>query len=163
MNAAFLGLGGNVGDRLENLRKMRATLVRDCGKLLTTSRVYETEAWGSDTGNSYLNQVVELHTFLSAEDLVQKVLQIESELGRERHGTLNSDRTADIDVLFFNDRIIDLPGLSVPHPRLHLRNFVLVPLAEIAPDLIHPLLKKSVSVLLKECGDSLKVLPFEDL
>lgn len=161
MNVAFLGLGGNIGDRLEYLEKTRIALERECGTVLKNSEVYETDAWGSSSTKKYLNQVVKLGTTLNAEQLLKKTLAIEKKLGRTRGRTQNSDRTVDIDLLLFNNEEIQRPQLQIPHPRLHLRKFVLVPLNDIDKKIIHPTLKKSVGRLLKDSTDKLKVSPFK--
>jgi 2-amino-4-hydroxy-6-hydroxymethyldihydropteridine diphosphokinase len=157
MNVAFLGLGGNMGDRLGNLRKSLTLLNETCGTIVKASSVYETDAWGSDSEKKYLNQVVQLETLLSAEELLERTLQAELRLGRLRTDKQNSDRTADIDILLFNSEIRDLKNLHLPHPRLHLRKFVLIPLCEIAPDLLHPVFKKTIHDLLQNCEDNLNV------
>lgn len=156
MNVAFLGLGGNMGDRLENLRATIDLVKQHCGEVLKISGVYETEAWGSDSKNSYLNQVVKINTHLTLTELLENMMTIEQKLGRVRKDQ-NSDRTADLDILFYNDLILHTQEIQVPHPRLHLRKFVLIPLAEIEPLLVHPELKKTVKELLEDCKDTLKV------
>lgn len=156
MNAVFLGLGGNIGDRLENLRRMRAALAESCGRIVKTSGIYETEAWGSDSKNNYLNQVVKLLTPHSPEALLRRLLAIEQELKRERIYQ-NADRTADMDILFYGNTILHTDGLNIPHPRLHLRKFVLIPLCEIDPELMHPEHKQTVQELLDCCTDPLQV------
>ena len=156
MNVAFLGLGGNMGNRLENLSKMVAGLKSECGDVVKVSGIYETEVWGSDSRKKYLNQVVKILTPLSALGLLEKMLVIEKKLGRVREEH-NLDRTADLDILFFNDAIIHSEELQVPHPRLHLRKFVLIPLTEIEPALFHPKLKETIKELLKNCKDDLTV------
>ena len=158
MNVVFLGLGGNIGDRFDNIQKTIELLEEDCGKVSKRSSVYETDAWGSNSQNKYFNQVIELNTEDSAEVLLEKTLKIESKLGRNRTQNQNSDRTVDIDILFYNDLIIDADELHLPHPRLHLRKFVLVPLCELSPLLMHPVLKKNMQELLENCIDHLKVL-----
>jgi deoxyguanosine kinase len=158
MNKAFLCLGGNLGDRLENIEKALVRL-KKTGKIVKRSSIYETEAWGGSSDNAYLNMCIELLTKLSAADLMKALLQIEKDLGRKR-SKLNTDRIIDIDILFFNNDIIRSKTVEVPHPRLHKRNFVLIPMAEIAPKLIHPKLKKTISVLKKECKDKLKVTKY---
>jgi deoxyguanosine kinase len=157
MNVAFLGLGGNMGDRVENIRKTIAGIKKDCGKILRQSGIYETQAWGTDSEKKYLNLVVKLETQLSAEELLEKTGKIEKRLGRKRTEDQNADRTADIDILFFNNDVINRQGIQIPHPRLHLRRFVLIPLAEIENKLVHPILKKNITGLLENCRDKLDV------
>lgn len=157
MNKVFLGLGGNLNDRLGKLEKARELLQIRCGTLIRASGIYETEAWGMSSSNPFLNQVIEIHTTQGAEELLSKVLSVETELGRVRSSEQYTDRVIDIDVLFFNDAIIDAENMRVPHPRLALRKFVLVPLCEIAPELVHPVLKKTMQQLLETCTDDLKV------
>lgn len=161
MNVTFLGLGGNLGNRLENLENTRIEIGRRCGAVLKASKIYETQAWGSSSANSYLNQVIQVETPLSAEQLLKELLDIEHMLGRVRLEQ-NADRTSDADILLFNDEIMSSAGLQVPHPRMHLRKFVLIPLNEIAPDTVHPVFKKSISMLLQECEDSLNVREIQE-
>lgn len=157
MNAVFLSLGGNIGDRHGYMQKSRLLLEKHCGKIVLSSPIYETEAWGSNSEKKYLNQVVKLETKLTARQLLKKTLEIEKELGRKRRGSRNSDRSADIDILFFNNEIINAKNLHIPHPRLHLRKFVLVPLNSVASSFVHPNLKKTVTQLLKTSNDKLQV------
>ncbi len=160
MNEAFLGLGGNIGDRLENIRKTIAALEAGCGEIVSLSGIYETDAWGSDSQKKYLNMALGLNTHLAAETLLEKLLEIEAQLGRLRTGPQNSDRTVDIDILLFNEEILDSPNIQIPHPMLHLRKFVLIPLCDIAADRMHPVLKKSMKELLEICTDPLEVKHF---
>jgi 2-amino-4-hydroxy-6-hydroxymethyldihydropteridine diphosphokinase len=157
MNVAFLSLGGNVGDRENNLKKARQLLNAHCGRLTKVSSLYETEAWGHQSGNTYLNQVVKLETKLSPVRLMLKLQQIEQELGRKRTGKGYTDRTMDIDLLFYNQAIINQKTLTVPHPRLHLRRFVLEPFCEIGGSVKHPVLRQSIQKLLKGSADTLAV------
>ncbi|MCE3227778.1 MAG: folK [Bacteroidetes bacterium] len=157
MNEVFLCLGGNLGDRLQNLNTAKALVSESFGKIITQSNIYETDAWGSKSKNKFLNQVIHIKTRAAAEILLKKILEIEKKLGRVRTKNKNGDRIIDIDVLFFNKDVIAGNHFQVPHPRLHLRRFVLQPLNDIAPDFIHPLLGKSISVLLEECEDTLEV------
>jgi len=157
MNVVFLGLGGNMGNRLENLSKTIEALEKDCGEIIKRSGIYETDAWGSNSKKKYLNQVVQISTILSPENLLEKLLKIEEKLGRKRSEEQNSDRTVDIDILFFNADIINSKNLQIPHPRLYSRKFVLIPLTEIANDLVHPILKVTMEELLKNCKDTLAV------
>lgn len=160
MNRAFLSLGGNLGDRLENIKKMREAISKKCGAITKMSRVFETEAWGHASNRPYLNQVIELNTSLSPKALLKATSGIEKKMGRSRGNERYQDRTADIDILFFNDLIVQTKELTLPHPRLHLRNFVLIPLEEIASKHVHPVFKKTVAGLKKQTKDKLKVTPF---
>ena len=159
MNIAFLSVGGNLGDRLENIAAAEQAIRKVCGRITKSSGIYETEPWGSTSGKNYLNRVVRLETALDAEQLLKKTMEIEQLLGRKRSSRY-ADRTMDIDILFFNGEVINEKHLQVPHPRLHLRNFVLIPLHEIEKKLVHPVLKKTISTLLKASKDELKAIPY---
>jgi deoxyguanosine kinase len=157
MNTAFLSLGGNLHERADILLKARLAILKHCGAIVKASSLYETEAWGSNSGNAFLNQVIEVKTELSAKILLSELLAIESALGRKRTEDRYADRVIDLDILFYNGECIQLEHLTVPHPQLEFRKFVLVPLCEIAPELVHPVLKKTVSNLLENCRDTLDV------
>jgi len=163
MNVAFLCLGGNIGNRIENINAGKTAIQRFSGKIIDQSGIYETEAWGSDSENNYLNQVIKINTKLNAKKLLLKLLSIEKKLGRKRNSVKNSDRTIDIDILFFNSEVICETGMEIPHPRLHLRNFVLKPLNDIAAGVTHPVLKKTISFLFKNCKDTLEVKAYDPL
>ncbi|MBV6440344.1 MAG: 2-amino-4-hydroxy-6-hydroxymethyldihydropteridine diphosphokinase [Haliscomenobacteraceae bacterium CHB4] len=156
----FLGLGSNVGDRAANLRTAADLIIKSIGKIAKKSHVYETQPWGNAAQDRFLNQVVMANTTLDPRDLLEKIAKIERELGRERRREKEKwgPRTIDIDILFYGKRVIRDKGLEIPHPELHKRAFVLVPLLEIAPDLEHPLLKKQVDELYMECTDESDVV-----
>jgi 2-amino-4-hydroxy-6-hydroxymethyldihydropteridine diphosphokinase len=156
MNKVYLLIGGNMGDRMANLDNALNLMESSLGKMLLLSSRYETAAWGFTEQPHFLNQAVLLQTQLASNDLMLAILNIEKAMGRERSIPLGP-RTIDIDIIYFNEEIIDNISVTIPHPKMTARRFVLLPLVEIAPDYIHPILLKSNSVLLKECGDSLAV------
>lgn len=156
MNNVFLILGGNLGERKKNLAKAAELLGKAAGRIKRCSPIYETEPWGVEGQPNYYNQVVEMLTDLDAHSLINTILEIEKQMGRIRTEKYDA-RTIDIDILFFNDDIINTGDLTVPHPRIQERRFVLEPLAEIAPEFIHPVLNRSVAALLKETSDDGKV------
>src|SRR6476620_6638289 len=137
MNEAFLLTGGNMGDRAGFLARAGKAVAAQCGPGLLASSVFETAAWGMEDQDAFLNQVLQVRTLLDPRGLLDTILKIEETLGRKREQRYGP-RTIDIDILFFNDAVIDLPGLHIPHPRIQERRFVLEPLAEIAPQKIHP-------------------------
>ena len=157
MNSAVLSLGRNVGNRLKYIRYALALMSTDHCHFLRRSSVYETEAWGNTEQAPFYNAVLEIETELSARELMNKILEIEKILGRIRTEKW-APRTIDIDILFFNKEIINEEHLTIPHPYLQERKFVLIPLDEIMPDFIHPVLNKTISELLAELKDSSPVI-----
>ncbi len=158
MNVAYLCLGGNIGNRETSIQLAVSEINQRVGQVTSASRIYQTEAWGVQNQQAYLNVCLELSTELSSLELIQSLLDIEKHLGRERNAhEIYASRTIDIDILFYNNDIIENKTLSIPHPRLHLRKFVLIPLNEIIPNYLHPILNKSIFNLLKECDDMLEV------
>ena len=152
----FLLLGSNLGNRHSFLNEAIRHIETEIAPVLKRSSVYETQSWGKTDAPDYLNQVVLLQTDLSAHAVLEKILSIELILGRRREEKWGS-RTIDIDILFYGDDIINEPALIIPHPELHNRQFTLAPLAEIAPDLVHPLLNKNILRLKSELKDNLIV------
>ena len=152
MNNAYLLIGGNLGDRLANLNNAKIEIELHCGKILSSSAIYETAAWGFTEQPPFFNQALQVETTLSATELMQQLLSIELSLGRERLLPLGP-RTIDLDIIYFNNEIIQNDIVSIPHPRMEQRNFVLIPLNEIAPTYLHPVLNIPTSTLLKQCKD----------
>ena len=157
IHTAYLSLGSNLENRVYYLQKALFLLQEKAGKLIKISPVYESPAWGFEA-DDFLNICVELETTLSPEALLEKVLQIETTLGRKRSTeTGYQPRTLDIDILYYDTLILKNDSLELPHPELHKRRFVLRPLADIAPQFYHPVLKKDSRNLLQECKDSAKL------
>ena len=158
----YLGLGTNMGDRLENLRGALRLLSKDAGlRLLRCSQVYETEPWGGIEQPSFLNCVAESATSLDPEALLGLCKDVEETMGRVP-GQRWGPRLIDVDILLYGSQVVDLPDLEIPHPRLHLRAFALVPLAELCPEKAHPVLNLSIAQLCKEAGGREGVLHFGD-
>jgi len=152
-NVAFLELGGNMGKRKKLIDSAINALSRECS-IVTQSSIYETAPWGFSAENNFYNQVIKIETNLSAFQLLKLTQNIETKLGRIRTDTRYISRTMDIDILFFNKEIIDNKELTIPHPQIHNRKFVLVPLHEIAPDFIHPQEKITITEMLNRCADT---------
>jgi len=157
MNTAYLILGGNKGDKHKNLVDAIQLIEARIGEITKKSGIYLTKAWGNTKQPDFYNQALCLETNLSATELLKQLLAIEKELGRTRTNKKWQERTMDIDILFFNDEIIDEPNLKIPHPYVQERRFVLIPMNEIAKNHIHPFSKKSIDALLEECADDLEV------
>lgn len=152
MAIVYLGLGSNLGPRCANLRAA-VTALSPAVRVLVESSIYETPPWGVTDQPVFLNMVLRGETSLPPEELLQMLKQLESRLGRAssvRYGP----RLIDVDILFYDDLVLTSPELTIPHPRLHERAFVLVPLAEIAADLVHPRLHKTIRALLATVDQS---------
>jgi 2-amino-4-hydroxy-6-hydroxymethyldihydropteridine diphosphokinase len=158
-HTVYIALGTNLGDRLTNLRAALRSLPTAV-TVIDESPVYETPPWGYEDQPAFLNMVVKAETDLEPEPLLTYLKQIEAELGREQNFRWGP-RLIDLDILFYDDLVIDTPPLVIPHPRLHERAFVLVPLADIAPGLKHPVLHKKISDLLAEI-DTQGIVRFDD-
>jgi len=163
MNKIYILLGGNLGDKKKVFSETRDRLNKQIGPVNAQSAIYETEPWGFESDDIFWNQVIEIETNFSPEEVLTQTQQIELELGRIRKLTQYDSRIIDIDILFYSRQIINLKNLIIPHPRIQERKFALVPLCEIAPDLIHPVFQKSIKQLLTECTDLLKVEKVTDL
>lgn len=156
MSTAYLLLGTNLGNKEDNLKKA-IKLIKKLGRIKKHSAIYETEPWGFIEERNFFNMALCLETFLSPFELLNEILRIEISIGRKRQEKQWIAREIDIDIIFYDDRIIHDECLTVPHPQLQKRKFVLVPLNEIAPSFIHPSVGKNISTLLKECNDDCEV------
>ena len=157
IHTVYLLLGSNLGDRISTLRHAREAISDEVGPILLYSALYETAAWGVTHQPSFLNQVLKVLTPFGADEVLKMTQRIEQHLGRVRREKWGS-RVIDIDILYFDSEAIQSEHLTIPHPFLHERRFTLVPLAEIAPSYLHPVLKKTSRQLLDECRDELEVV-----
>ncbi len=155
-NSALLLTGGNIGDTKRYLQQAKKAIETNCGSITMQSSLYQTAAWGQTNQPAFINQCLVVNTKLTAPVLLQTILQIEKELGRER-GVRYGPRTIDIDIIFFNNEIINQPGLHIPHPQMQHRRFVLECVNDVAPKMKHPQLHKTIAQLLAECTDPLAV------
>ncbi len=162
ITTAYLGLGSNKGDRICYIENavLEINKIKDT-KVIQSSSVYETEPWGNVAQDDYLNSIIEIETELTAENLLKELKNIEKLLGRTGNKKW-FEREIDIDLLFFGNEIIINDFMEVPHPQIRNRNFVLIPLNEIAPSLIHPVLQKTSKDLLGETKDNLKVSKYHE-
>lgn len=153
MESLFLLTGSNIGESEKHLQQAKQLIAERIGVVSKASSIYKTEPWGNKDQQDFLNQVLEVQTELTGKDVLTRILTIEQEMGRNRSQKWEP-RIIDIDILFYGDGVIQTEDLVVPHPLLHERRFTLLPLAEIAPQLIHPVLQKTTEELLKECTDN---------
>jgi 2-amino-4-hydroxy-6-hydroxymethyldihydropteridine diphosphokinase len=158
MAKVYLLTGGNVGDSLRTLQSANGLIQERVGTIEKESSIYKTAAWGKTDQDDFLNQVLEVQTFLSPEKLMDTLLDIEIELGRKRFEKYGP-RIIDLDILFYDELILNSEKLTIPHPQIQFRRFVLEPLNELVPGFVHPVLNKKISVLLEECPDFLEVKP----
>ena len=156
MGKVYLLLGGNLGDRKMLIANAEDELRKQIGDIVLKSSLYETKAWGKEQQPNFLNKALGINTKLNAFEILKIIQNIEVKLGRKRVEHWGS-RTMDIDILFYENEIIDTEDLKIPHPLINIRKFVLSPLLEIIPDFIHPGLKKSVKELYLICEDKLEV------
>ncbi|MFK8104439.1 MAG: 2-amino-4-hydroxy-6-hydroxymethyldihydropteridine diphosphokinase [Saprospiraceae bacterium] len=158
----YLHLGSNIGDRLHHLRAAKAQIAERIGPISQYSKYYETEAWGLTDQADFINQAIGVQTELSPEALLDTVLSIEENLGRERKEKWSA-RLIDIDIIFYGDQIVQSERLAIPHPHLHQRNFVLIPMLEIAGDWMHPQLLQTIEELYLTSKDPLEVIMLDEL
>jgi 2-amino-4-hydroxy-6-hydroxymethyldihydropteridine diphosphokinase len=149
----YLLTGSNFGNSKALLNQAKLSVIQHIGAVTAASSLYQTAPWGNTNQQHFLNQVLEVSTNLASKEVLTTILNIEQQMGRTREEKW-APRTIDIDILFFNNNIIDEHDLKIPHPLLHQRRFTLVPLAEIAPNYIHPLLHQTVTNLLQHCSDN---------
>lgn len=155
-NICFLSTGSNLGNRYYNLTQTQQAIAQNIGEVIQASAIYETAAWGLENQATFLNQVLKVETNLNPQDLLLNCQAIETALGRVRREHWG-ERIIDIDILFFNEDIINQPNLTIPHPYLHQRQFVLVPMKEIAANWKHPVFKQNIDSLLENCEDQLAI------
>ena len=160
MNNVFLQLGSNISDRIIHLENAIKIIKNEIGDIITKSKIYESAPWGITNQKKFLNQIIKITTELNENILLDKILEIEKKLGWIRVKKWG-ERCIDIDILFYNDAIIETKNLSVPHKLLHKRMFVLLPLSNIAPKMIHPVYNKTVEELIFECKDYKSVQEYE--
>lgn len=153
MNIVYLQLGSNIGDREWLLESAILEIKEKIGKIIKLSKIYESSPWRVDGQSNYLNQLIEVRTNLDVQMILQLVLAIEDNLGRKRIEKWG-ERLIDIDIIFYNNDIVERTDLCVPHKHMHERRFVLVPLNEIASNYLHPIYNKKVCDLLFECNDT---------
>lgn len=157
MAVVYLSLGSNEGDRQITIQKALDRIEATCGSIISQSYVYETAAWGLAEQPNFLNIAAQIETELAPLPLLDELQKIESELHRQRIVRWGQ-RTIDIDIILYDNELIDVPRLHVPHPRAHLRRFVLVPLAEIAPAILFPGTDECIEEMLEHCPDTLPVI-----
>lgn len=156
MHTAYLLMGGNIGNREEYLKQAIGLIRNLAGRPVQVSSLYETAAWGNADQGPFLNQAIQLETFLSAAALMTTLLLIEEKMGRKRMDRYGP-RIIDIDILLYDQEVHQTAHITIPHPELPNRRFALEPLHELAPELNHPVLKKTVQDLLLDCQDPLPV------
>lgn len=147
-------MGTNLGNKTLNLNHALSQIEKNIGLIAQKSSIYETKPWGYQSFNNFLNQVVQVETTQSAPEVLRKLLQIEKSMGRNRDNLGYQDRTIDLDIIFFNEDEVAEQDLIVPHPKMHLRAFILEPMCEIQPNFVHPVFKKSIATLLTELKES---------
>lgn len=157
MSNVCLLLGSNIGNREFYFFEAVKLILHDIGRIIKSSGLYETEPWGEKSKDLYLNKAMIVETEFEPDIILKKVLNIELSLGRKRTEIKYLSRTIDIDILFIDQQIINTETLTIPHPQIAFRRFVLIPLAEICPDFIHPVFLKTISQLMNECKDKLEV------
>jgi 2-amino-4-hydroxy-6-hydroxymethyldihydropteridine diphosphokinase len=157
MHQLFLGTGGNLGNKQANFDKVYTHIQNELGTILKHSQIYETAPWGFESDDLFWNQILLVETMFSPNEILERIAKIEAVFGRKRTGERYASREMDIDILYFDDLVLETENLAIPHPQIANRLFVLVPLAEIAPDFVHPILKLNSVEMLSVCKDNSEV------
>ena len=163
MEKCYILFGSNMGDKAKIFAQACLLINNRCGQIVEVSSAYESEPWGFRAEEWFLNRVIVLETELAPEALLEALLVIEKELGRVRHPEIQgyTSRTADLDILYYGNRIVLTDNLTIPHPRLHQRRFALLPMCEVAPELVHPAFSFTQTELLRRCHDFSEVRKIE--
>ena len=156
VNSVYLLLGSNLGDSKSYIENAKSNIIQQIGSITKQSSYYSTAAWGQTEQPDFINQVIMVDTYLNASDTLETILAIEANMGRVRKEKYEP-RLIDIDILFFNNDILNSPSLTIPHPLLQDRNFVLQPMNELSPAFMHPIFNKTMNELMIQCNDNLAV------
>ena len=159
METCHILFGSNMGDKNEIFAQACLFINNRCGRIVSVSSAYESEPWGFEAEEWFLNRLITVETELEPEEMMQQLLGIEAELGRVRHPETDgyTSRTADLDILYYGSRIVVTDSLTIPHPRLHKRRFALLPLCEMVPQFVHPAFRLTQIELLERCPDTSEV------
>ena len=163
MERCFILFGSNMGDKDKIYAQACLLINNRCGRIVAQSSAYESEPWGFEAKEWFLNRLIVVETELEPEAMMRQLLDIEAELGRVRHPEAGgyTSRTADLDILYYGSRIVLTDSLTIPHPRLHQRRFALLPLCEVVPEFVHPAFNMTQTELLKRCFDFSEVRKIE--
>jgi 2-amino-4-hydroxy-6-hydroxymethyldihydropteridine diphosphokinase len=153
MHKVYLGIGGNLGNKQTNFKEVYQKIENELGEIVKASSIYETPPWGFKSNDAFWNSVIKISSIYSPEVLLSKIHLIEKSFGRKRGNEQYSSRKIDVDILYFDDLFMETDELIIPHPHINKRKFVLVPLAEIAPELKHSILQLTSSEMLEICND----------
>ena len=159
MECCYILFGSNMGDKDALFAQACLLINNRCGQVVRVSAAYESEPWGFEADEWFLNRLIVIETELAPDELMRQLLDIEAELGRVRHPEIEgyTSRVVDLDILYYGNRVMQTPMVTVPHPRLHLRRFALMPLCELIPDFVHPVLQQTQRELLEACLDVMEV------